>query len=92
MENRCKECGKRVRSGKSIVAFARTTLRLCAYCYNARFPEPKQNNLPPCRQGSKRLLTPYDRQRMARKQFEGIEVFIWPKESYRQWLEAIREG
>ncbi|MFH1228700.1 MAG: hypothetical protein V1701_12470 [Planctomycetota bacterium] len=37
MENRCKECGRRVPTGKRIEAFACQMLGLCRYCYRGRF-------------------------------------------------------
>ena len=91
---RCKEdgCSGLVPTeGRDIITFACQMLRMCRYCYSAKFPEPGANTLPPCRQGSKRLLTPYDRQRLARRQFEGVEIFIWAHdpEFFWEWLDSL---
>jgi hypothetical protein len=89
---RCKEdgCNGLVPTkGKDVITFACQMLRMCRYCYEAKFPEPGPNTLPPCRQGSKRLLTPYDRQRMTRKQFEYREMVLWDSAFLYEWLEYI---
>lgn len=85
----CKECGKPLPKGKGLKHLAARQIGYCLDCYEGHFPEPGPNTLPPCRQGSKRLLTPYDRQVMERRQFDRREMVLWDSAFLYEWLEYI---
>ena len=70
MKRICKECGKNVASGKSIVSFAAQTLGYCLYCYNMNYPtRRKRLRIPPLRMGAERVLSWSQRIRMEKAGF-----------------------
>lgn len=83
----CKECGKRIYRGKSLMAWYGWVLRLCRYCYRAKFPRRKMWDLPPLRLGSERLLSWDDRRRRERR---GFNPMLWSPEFRKEWLEYMQ--
>ena len=75
-----------VPQGMSERARAARALHLCLYCYDAKFPEPQARKLPACRQGSKRLLTPWDKERMQKPRFNAPDETNWTPERYDRWM------
>ena len=62
-------CLNFVPQGKSFEATAARLMHLCKYCYRARFPKRGPSNLPACRKGSQRLLTPWEKEEIEKRSF-----------------------
>ena len=84
-------CRGYVPGGKSMESFACQQMHLCRKCYLEKFPRRKMWNLPANRHGSEKVLTASERQYLASRQFEGMEVWLWEPEFYYEWLDALYE-
>jgi len=60
-EGKCKECGKPLPGGNGMVSWTARMLGFCRYCYRGNYPRRNRSRLPHIRQGSRRILSSYER-------------------------------
>jgi len=81
---RCKVCGKRVATGKSIISYTARKLGYCLYCYKGEFPARPMWNLPPARMGSEKVLT-WHEYRLAEE--AGFNPNLWSDDFLREMMD-----
>jgi len=86
----CRECGKRTPEGKSQISLCCRDMRLCRYCYRAKFPVHRQRRRTDGRRELAHPLSRGDRIWHEEHAFEGMEQLIWSKDFLAEWREYIK--
>jgi len=91
---RCREelCTGLVPQGKSLRDRTCRILHLCRYCYRMKFPKRGPSNLPPCRHGSQRLMTPWEKAQLEKRQLPNPDETNWTPKRYAKWMDYWGNG
>ncbi|GAI34973.1 unnamed protein product [marine sediment metagenome] len=84
----CKECGGKIPTGQSELAWYCQQLGYCGYCYRMNYPIRRQ--VCSSTYWTEKMLSPSERLELEKNQFDGREQELWSKDFLEEWNDYIK--